>query len=203
MAVHTGVTLLLLLPSVDSVQTVVSFLLHIAVMQGFRAICAAVMVLASCLNAPASVLLHLDLQELSRRSDFVVVGTVTDMNTITINGIPWTVATLSVHDSWLKTAPASLRVMVPGGVRLVHGRMLMTRVDGAPVLSRLQKAVFFLRGKAAENLQLVGWEQGYWTVRSEAAGTREVAVSGDESIAPVQWTIEELRARVQKARRLQ
>lgn len=150
------------------------------------------------LTAHATVMVHLNLDELSRRSDAVVVGTVTDMHTQLINGYPWTVATVSVDQSLLKKASGSIRVQVPGGIQLINGRMLVTHVDGAPSLNRLQKAVFFLRGKAPENMQFVGWNQGFWSIHN--SGGREVAVSSYETSVPQQLWLDDLKSRVQKAR---
>lgn len=164
-----------------------------------RLILVAAGLLAVVLSAYATVMVHLDLDELSRRSDAVVVGTVTDTHTIFVHGYPWTVATLSVHESLLKSTSGSIRVQIPGGVQVINGRVLVTRVDGAPSLTRLQKAVFFLRGNAPENMQLVGWNQGFWPISN--VGGREVATSGDESSAFPQLSLEDLKSRVQKARR--
>lgn len=148
-------------------------------------------------TATATVMIHLDVDELSRRSDAVVVGTILDTTTRMIDHYPWTVATVEVHDSFLKGMSRTIQVEVPGGIQTINGKMLVTRVDGAPAFQKMDQAVFFLRGRAPENFQVVGWSQGFWHVRN--VNGRETALAADDS--GLQFSLEELRAKVQRAAR--
>lgn len=147
--------------------------------------------------ATATVMIHLDVDELSRRSDIVVVGTIVDTTTRIVDHYPWTVATVEVHDSFLKGVSRTIQVETPGGIQMINGKMLVTRIDGAATFRKMDKAVFFLRENVPQSFQLVGWSQGFWHIQN--TNGKEMAVAGDES--GVHLSLEELRARVQKAAR--
>jgi len=138
--------------------------------------------LLTSFQVQATVQKKLSLSELTGKSALVAVGRIVDLQYLTVNSRPWTIVTVMVETSVKGKGEKSVQLRVPGGMQNLNGRTLVTKVDGTPDLSRMQRGVFFLNGKAPAYFDLVGWNQGFWKVETQDG--RDVAVASSQETDP-------------------
>jgi len=132
-----------------------------------------------CASASASTMQFLDLDQLTKSAQVIVIGTVlasegrwekqhTDITTIT---------TVEVS-SYLKSGasrPARIYLRHPGGnPSLFEQKTWSMNVDGVPGFKQGQRGMFFLR-KQGQFFELVGWTQGLFQIKKTFTG-QEIAV---------------------------
>lgn len=133
--------------------------------------------------ARASMVLAMDLGELTQRAERIVVGEVTAVHSA------WdekhkrilTTVELKVAEAWKGQMPGSGRITIvqPGGV--ADG--IEMRVHGMPSFTAGERAVLFLRGPLAQPQSVVGMGQGKRGLRFDSASKRWMVDGGDRSAA--------------------
>lgn len=139
----------------------------------------------AALPASATVVLALDLRELTWRSDRVVVADVVAMRPA------WdgrreridTWVELRVVESWKGEVPAGGRVVVRRAGGTVNGITMVVIGEAGFVAG--ERAVVFLKGPS-DRAQVVGMAQGKRTLRRDAAGrsVAEGTAGGARAVAP-------------------
>lgn len=165
---------------------------------------------AAPVGASASQVLALDIPDLTRAADQVVVAEVLS-STSAWDGERRRIVTtveLNVAEAWKGAVPGDgrLRIVQPGGT--VDG--VEMRVHGIPAFSAGERAVVFLRGGKASTI--VGLAQGKRPLRWSAAAKQwmvevpdlsdlsTVTPGGEPSnLRPVALPLNELRRRVRQA----
>lgn len=133
--------------------------------------------------AQATVATSVSQSDVSREADVIAVGRVVNLETVVQNGDPWTIATVVPEQSVKGKPPSQIRIRIPGGQHTVNGRILITAVEGAPVLNINEKAVFFVNGNEGTDVyDFTGLNHGYWRVENRSG--QEVAVPSASSAAP-------------------
>jgi hypothetical protein len=142
----------------------------------------AALVLMDALPARASLVLALDLAELTTRADRVVVGEVLSVRSAWDRDRRhiFTTVEIQVAETWKGTPPADgrLKIVQAGGS---VGDIEM-RVHGMPSFTAGDRGVIFLRGTAAQTA-VVGMGQGMRPLRYDAAVRRWLVDGGDRSAA--------------------
>jgi len=133
--------------------------------------------------AGASMVLALDLGELTQRSERIVVGEVMAVRSA------WdskrerilTTVELKVAEAWKGQMPGDRRITIvqPGGV--ADG--IEMRVHGMPSFVAGERAVLFLRGGVSQPQSVVGMGQGKRGLRFDSASKRWMVDGGDRSAA--------------------
>ena len=133
--------------------------------------------------ARASMVLAMDLGELTQRAERIVVGEVTAVRSA------WdskrkrilTTVELRVAEAWKGQMPGDGRITIvqPGGV--ADG--IEMRVHGMPSFTAGERAVLFLRGPASQPQSVVGMGQGKRGMRFDSASKRWMVDGGDRSAA--------------------
>lgn len=157
-----------------------------------RGACAvAAIALAVAAPAAASLVVAMDVDELTRRADRVVVGEVLAVESAWDERHEQIVSTIevAVADAWKGAAPAGgrLRIVQPGGT---VGEVEM-RVHGLPQFTAGERAVLFLRADKADaktpasalRHALVGLGQGRRPLRADPGTGRWLADPPDQSAA--------------------
>ena len=134
----------------------------------------------------------LSVTDLTKAAQVVILGRIVNLKTIVLNGEPWTIATFAVEQTLKGDAKGMIYFRIPGGMQQVNGRTLVTKVEGAPELSTMQRGVLFLSGRAPEYFTPVGLGQGYWRVEAEN-GRDVVRPSEYVPDSPAQPLVEFLR----------
>lgn len=149
-----------------------------------RCFVALALILAAAGAARATVVLALDLGELTWRAERIVVGDVVSVRSSWDEGHRRidTFATVRVVESWKGNVPRDgvVRVRRAGGT--VDGITMV--VVGEPTFTVGDRAVMFLRGQGTA--QVVGMAQGKRTVRRDGAGRwiAEGGAGGADTVAP-------------------
>ena len=138
---------------------------------------------AAARPARASMVLAMDLGELTQKAERIVVGEVTSVRSA------WdakherilTTVELRVAEAWKGQMPGDGRITIvqPGGV----AEGIEMRVHGMPVFNPGERAVVFLRGGVSQPQSVVGMGQGKRGLRFEAASKRWMVDGGDRSAA--------------------
>ena len=133
--------------------------------------------------AGASMVLAMDLGELTQRAERIVVGEVTSVRSA------WdskherilTTVELRVAEAWKGQMPGDGRITIvqPGGV----AEGIEMRVHGMPVFTAGERAVLFLRGAASQPQAVVGMGQGKRGLRFDSTAKRWMVDGGDRSAA--------------------
>jgi len=133
--------------------------------------------------AGASLVLAMDLGQLTQQSVRIVVGEVTSVRSA------WdakherilTTVGVRVSEAWKGQMPGGgvLTIVQPGGV----AEGIEMRVHGMPVFTVGERAVLFLRGGAAQPVSVVGMGQGKRGLRFDSASKRWMVDGGDRSAA--------------------
>jgi len=159
------------------------------------------LILLFSFSAQATVQKKLSLTELTGKSAVVAVGRVVDLHYLTVDSRVWTIVTVVVETPVKGRGQNSVKLRIPGGMQTINGRTLVTRVEGTPELTRLQRGVFFLNGKAPAYFDLVGWNQGFWKVETQN-GQEVVTASSQETDAsaalPLDRFLNEIRNAVRE-----
>lgn len=129
----------------------------------------------------ASLVLAMDLTEMTAEAERIVVGEVLSVRSA------WdgkrqrilTTVELQVAETWKGTVPGDGRVFVvqPGGV--ADG--IEMKVHGLPAFQAGERAVLFLRGSSARATGLVGMAQGKWPLRFDPALKQWMVDPGDRT----------------------
>jgi hypothetical protein len=131
--------------------------------------------------AAASLVLAMDLAQLTTNADRVVVGEILSVESKWDDAHKriFTMVQVHVAETWKGPAPADGRVVIvqPGGS---VGDIEM-RVHGMPQFTPGVRAVLFLRG--LEQAQVVGLGQGRRAMRFESKAQRWIVDGGDRSAA--------------------
>jgi len=147
----------------------------------------------------ATVMQKMDVDSLTHASDVVLLGKVISLRTEIDRNDTWTVATVIPERAFKGMVHQPINVRLPGGTRLMNGRVLVTKVEGIPEIELMQRAILFLQGSAANHFRLAGLNQGFWRVEIQAG--REVVANGEsikKSAEPI-VTLNELVRRVTQA----
>jgi hypothetical protein len=133
--------------------------------------------------ARASMILAMDLGELTQRAERIVVGEVTAVRSA------WddqhkrilTTVELKVAEAWKGQMPGDGKITIvqPGGV--ADG--IEMRVHGMPSFTAGERAVLFLRGAVAQPQSVVGMGQGKRGLSFDPASKRWMVDGGDRSAA--------------------
>jgi hypothetical protein len=146
---------------------------------------ALLLVAAGAAPALASMVLAMELPELTSRAERIVVGEVTSVNSAWDSRHQRILSTIEVQvaEVWKGQAPANgrLRMVQPGG----SADGIEMRVHGLPAFTTGERAVLFLRGAASQPLSLVGMGQGKRGLRFEPASKRWMVDGGDRSAAVI------------------
>lgn len=154
------------------------------------------LVFLTCFQAHATVQKKLSLGELTGKSALVAVGRVVDIRYLTVDSRAWTIVTVAVETPVKGSGSNSFQFRLPGGMQIINGRTLVTKVEGTPELNRLQRGVFFLSGRAPAYFDLVGWNQGFWKVETQNGHDVVVASSQEadsEASVPLDRFLNEVR----------
>ncbi len=131
--------------------------------------------------ARGSIVLAMELPDLTSQSDRIVVGQVTSVKSAWADGGKRILSTVEVRvdESWKGDAPVGGKVTIvqPGGV---VGNIEM-KVHGLPAFSSGERAVLFLRGRARASL--VGLGQGKRRVHVDPDSRRLMVEAADRSAA--------------------
>jgi hypothetical protein len=151
---------------------------------GRRALVAGVLVLAGGGgHAVASMVLAMELPELTAKSERIVVGEVMAVRSGWDKSHKRILSTIEIQvaEAWKGAMPADgrLTLVQPGGA--VDG--IEMRVHGLPAFEAGERAVLFLRGAAARPMALVGMGQGKRGLRFEPVAKRWMVDGGDRSAA--------------------
>jgi hypothetical protein len=138
---------------------------------------------AAARPARASMVLAMDLGELTQKAERIVVGEVTSVRSA------WdakherilTTVELRVAEAWKGQMPGDGRITIvqPGGV----AEGIEMRVHGMPVFTAGERAVVFLRGGVSQPQSVVGMGQGKRGLRFDPAAKRWMVDGGDRSAA--------------------
>jgi hypothetical protein len=151
--------------------------------------------------AGAAIALRTTVEELARTSDAVVRGQVERQRSAWMGKRIYTEVEVRTADVWRGSAPAVVKVLVPGGVVGEIGQ----HVGGAPSFAAGEEVVVFLASSGGRS-QVNGLAQGKFTVargvvRPDLRGTtvlqRELA-PGERPVE--EMTVAELERRVTEAR---
>lgn len=152
------------------------------------------------LQAPATTLERLTLEEMAAKSHIVVRGTVAGKSAAQRGPMVYTVYRLNVAEKLKGEAGTTLEVSVPGGIA---GGLRQT-ITGSPVLKPATEYVIFIWKSQSGILHIIGLSQGLFDLKFNAAGeavlTRGVIdaelvdKSGKQVTSePVTMTLERLR----------
>jgi hypothetical protein len=135
------------------------------------------------LPARASLVLAMDLGQLTAQSERIVVGEVTSVRSHWDARHEKILSTIEVKvaEAWKGAMPAQGRMTIvqPGGV--ADG--IEMRVHGMPSFAPGERAVLFLRGGTTQAMSLVGMGQGKRGLSFDAASKRWMVDGGDRSAA--------------------
>jgi len=126
-----------------------------------RALCCALMLIAGAMAAPATTLLHMSLEQLSRTAKVIVRAQCAGSASAWDRGEIWTMTTFRVEEIW--------RGSIDGAqfqVRLIGGRAgnLTSSVSGVPRFRRGEDVVLFLERTGRGDFTVVSWEQGTFRI---------------------------------------
>jgi hypothetical protein len=152
------------------------------------------------LQAPATTLEKLSLEEMAAKSHIVVRATVAAKSSLQRGPMVYTVYKLNVSEKLKGEAGATLDVSVPGGIA---GGVRQT-IAGSPVLKPATEYVVFIWKSQSGILHIIGLSQGLFDLKINSAGetvlTRGVIdaelvdKSGKEvTSTPLTLTLERLR----------
>jgi hypothetical protein len=155
--------------------------------------------------AGATILQHLTLEEMARKSTSIVRARVTGSSDVLRGGDVFTLYKFATLET-LKSGPAVREVAVPGGV----AGGIRQVVAGAPVLREGQEYVLFLWTSRSGLTQLMGMSQGLFSVEHSAAGDGQAsrAAAGEQMLdgsgravrdAALSMPLTELKSMVSKA----
>lgn len=136
-----------------------------------------VLLLASA--APATTLIELSDEQLARVAEVIVKGRCTAITTTWRGGKLLTVTTVAVTEVLKGTPPATVEVLLPGGIDLDREIPVAMTFPGAASMSRDEKVVLFLSsvGEAKREYQIIGFSQGKFSIARDETG--EVFVRQD------------------------
>jgi hypothetical protein len=153
-----------------------------AMRRNFSSALLAALAFTSLFLAPAraSLVIALDLPELTSRAERVVVAQVLSVSARwdSQHRTIYSTVELAVAEIWKGALPGRLTIIQVGGE--VDG--ITMRVHGLPDFTAGERAVLFLQGPAASS-QLVGLGQGKRLLRFDAREKRWLAAPGDRSAA--------------------
>jgi hypothetical protein len=131
----------------------------------------------------ASLVLAMDLGQLTQQSQRVVVGEVTSVRSAWDAKHQRILSTIEIRvsEAWKGQMPSGgvLTIVQPGGV--ADG--IEMKVHGMPVFTPGERAVLFLRGEASQPISVVGMGQGKRGLHFDAASKRWMVDGGDRSAA--------------------
>jgi hypothetical protein len=143
----------------------------------------ALVLAAGAAPAAASMVLAMELPELTASAERIVVAEVTAVRSGWDKRHQRILSTIEVQvaEVWKGEVPADghLRLVQPGGT--ADG--IEMRVHGLPSFAAGERAVLFLRGAAAQPIALVGMGQGMRRLSFEPVSKRWMADGGDRSAA--------------------
>jgi hypothetical protein len=155
---------------------------------------------ALAIQAPATTLERLSIEEMAAKSHIIVRATVADRSSLQRGPMVYTVYKLNVSERLKGEAAAALDVSVPGGIA---GGVRQT-IAGTPVLKPATEYVVFIWKSKSGILHIIGLSQGLFDLKLNSAGetvlTRGVIdaelldKSGKEvTSTPLTLTLERLR----------
>jgi hypothetical protein len=141
----------------------------------------------------------LTLPTLTEKADLVGIGRVVDLENRVINGQSWTFASVTMEKGLKGRSGGQVRVKIPGGQQTIQGRILVTKVEGAPELNVNQRAVFFLNGKEQEDYVFTGLGSGFWRVETkEGMEVAAPATTPEAAHIPLNRLVSEVERAVRK-----
>jgi hypothetical protein len=149
-----------------------------------KALFAAALVLSAAgTPAVASMVLAMELPELTARAERIVVADVTTVRSAWDKRHERILTTIEIQvaEVWKGQVPAGgrLTIVQPGG----SADGIEMRVHGLPSFAPGERAVLFLRGAVAQPVALVGMGQGKRGLSFEPVNKRWVVDGGDRSAA--------------------
>jgi hypothetical protein len=133
--------------------------------------------------AAASMILAMDLADLTARAEQIVVGEVMSVSSAWDKKHQriFTTVQLRVAESWKGQMPGDgrLTIVQPGGA----AEGIEMRVHGMPGFAAGERAVLFLRGTVQQSLSVVGMGQGKRGLSFDGAHKRWMVDGGDRSAA--------------------
>jgi hypothetical protein len=144
---------------------------------------AALALLTAGAPAVASMVLAMELPELTARAERIVVADVTTVHSAWDKRHERILSTIEIQvaEVWKGQVPAGgrLTIVQPGG----SADGIEMRVHGLPAFVPGERAVLFLRGAAAQPIGLVGMGQGKRGLTFEPVSKRWMVDGGDRSAA--------------------
>ncbi len=152
--------------------------------------CAGVMLLGASGAARATTLLRMTLAEMSQAAQAIVrarcVGSVTEWDA----GEIWTFTSFETEEVWRGAPSARFTVRLLGG----RAGNLTSSVSGVPRFRAGEDVVLFLERTARGDFSVVGWEQGTFRIRTDAASGSENITQDTASFATFDPATRQFRA---------
>lgn len=128
------------------------------------------------ISAGATTAPQLDIPDLTRQADVIVLATATTDHSVWIEGNLYTSVTLEVHETLKgKTAP-QVTLILPGGVDADRPVPVATLWPGQPRIDPGERVLLFLRELSTarpprhDTYSIVGFSQGKFTLGNDADG---------------------------------
>lgn len=126
---------------------------------------------ATALPAAATLVVKLDLAELTSEADLIVEARAEEATSVWIAGELFTVVQLRVHEVWKGHSPPKIEVLLPGGTDTQGPVPIAAVWAGQPRMSVDQEYVLFLSTDARDSYHhVVGFSQGLFAIRYDEEG---------------------------------
>jgi len=137
-------------------------------------------ILLAAAAVPATTLLRMSLEKLSRAAAVIVRAHCLENSTAWEGGEIWTFTTFDVQEVWSGSAPGKITV------RLLGGRVadVTSSVPGIPRFRPGEEVVLFLEPTPRGDFSIVSWQQGTFRIRRNGFGSLET-VTQDSAGVPV------------------
>jgi len=121
-------------------------------------------ILLSAAAAPATTLLRMSLEKLSRAAAVIVRARCLENSTAWEGGEIWTFTSFDVQEVWSGSAPNKITV------RLLGGRIadVTSSVSGVPRFRPGEEVLLFLEPTPRGDFSIVSWQQGAFRIRRDA-----------------------------------
>lgn len=140
--------------------------------------------------APATTLLHMSLEQLSRAAAVIVRAHCLENFTAWEGGEIWTFTSFDVQEVWSGSAPNKITV------RLLGGRVadVTSTVSGVPHFRPGEEVVLFLEPTPRGDFSIVSWQQGAFRIRRAPHLAEETVTQDTAAFATFDPTTRQFQA---------
>lgn len=125
----------------------------------------------TALPAAATLVVKLDLAELTTEADLIVEARAEEKTSVWIAGELFTLVQLRVHEIWKGRSPSEIQVLLPGGTDTQRSVPVAAVWAGQPSIALDQEYVLFLSGDSPDGYyRVVGFSQGIFALRYDEQG---------------------------------